>query len=68
MLFAVSAPEEVEPEAARLPLQAPLAEQLVELLADQLSVVESPLSIVAVLALKVTTGTGCGWLTVIATV
>ena len=40
--FAVSAPVDVEPEAARLPLQAPLALQVSALAVDQVSVVASP--------------------------
>ena len=68
VLSAVRIPEDTEPDDALLPLQAPLAEQLFELLADQLSVVELPLSTIAVVALKFTEGTGADWLTVITTV
>lgn len=60
LLVAVSPPVLALPETGRLPLQAPLARQLVALVEDQLSVEPPPLATVSGLLVKVTVGAGGG--------
>ena len=56
--MAVSAPVAWEPLAALVPVQAPDAVQVVELVADQVRVEPLPLATVLGLAAKVTAGAG----------
>ena len=58
MALALSAPVPWVPLVALVPLQAPLAEQVVALVDDQLSVLAWPLSTLDGLAVRVTVGAG----------
>jgi len=60
LFAAVRPPVPALPEVGRLPLQAPLARQLLALLDDHVSVAPEPLATVAGLAVSVTAGAGAG--------